>query len=245
MTIVPVPASMGAGDRGLRVADKAKELAIRRAIVEVYVELARLGMNAVSSGNVSVRFAGGMLITPTGCTAEGLRAADIVQTGFDGSSKAKLRPSSEWAMHAEIYQRVADANCVVHTHADNCVALSCLRRPLPAFHYMIQVFGGSDVPCVDYFPFGTHELGRAAGKALENRKACLMANHGMISRGATIRAAFDAAVLLETMCRQYLTASAVGDPLLLSAADMAIVARQFEDYGRQPRSPVKRRWSLP
>jgi L-fuculose-phosphate aldolase len=227
------------------MAGTSKEQAIRRAIVEVYLELARLGMNAVSSGNVSVRFGKGMLITPTGCTAEGLRAADVVLTGFDGSSKAKLGPSSEWAMHAEIYQRVADANCVVHTHADNCVALSSLRKPLPAFHYMIQVFGGSDVPCVDYYPFGTRELGKAAGRALEFRKACLMANHGMIARGSTIRAAFDAAVLLETMCRQYLAALAVGIPVLLSAEDMAIVARQFEDYGRQPRSPAKRRWILP
>jgi len=224
---------------------KSKEQAIRRAIVEVYVELARLGMNAVSSGNVSVRFGKGMLITPTGCTAEGLRPADIVATGFDGSSKGKLRPSSEWIMHAEIYQRVADANCVVHTHADHCVALSALHKPLPAFHYMIQVFGGGDVPIVDYFPFGSHELGKAAGQALENRKACLMANHGMVSRGVTIRAAFDAALLLETMCRQYLAALSAGTPLLLSAADMAIVARQFEDYGRQPRSPLKRRWMIP
>ena len=224
---------------------KSKELAIRRAIVEVYVELARLGMNAVSSGNVSVRFGKGMLITPTGCTAEDLRPADIVAAGFDGSSRGKLRPSSEWIMHTEIYRRVTDANCVVHTHADHCVALSALRKPLPAFHYMIQALGGSDVPIVDYFPFGTHELGQSAGEALENRKACLMANHGMVSRGATIRAAFDAAMLLETMCRQYLTALAAGTPVLLSTADMAIVARQFEDYGRQPRSPVKRRWSLP
>jgi L-fuculose-phosphate aldolase len=227
------------------MAGKSREQAIRDAIVEVYVELARLGMNAVSSGNVSVRLGKGMLITPTGCTAEGLRAADIVATDFDGDSKAKLRPSSEWTMHAQIYQRVPDAHCVVHTHADSCVALSALRKPLPAFHYMVQVFGGSDVPCVDYHPFGTHALGRAAGGALESRKACLMANHGMIARGATIRAAFDAAVLLETMCRQYLAALAAGTPTLLSAEDMAIVARQFEDYGRQPRSPVKKRWSLP
>ncbi len=229
----------------IEVAGKSKEQAIRRSIVEVYVELGRLGMNAVSSGNVSVRFAKGMLITPTGCTAGGLRPADIVLTGFNGSSRASLRPSSEWAMHAEIYQRVGEANCVVHTHADNCVALSALRKPLPAFHYMIQVFGGSDVPIVDYHPFGTRDLGKAAGKALENRKACLMANHGMTSRGPTIRAAFDAAVLLETMCRQYLTALAAGTPLILSAQDMAIVARQFEDYGRQPRSLVKRRWKKP
>src|ERR1041385_2687414 len=223
----------------------SKEQAIRRAIVEVYVELDRRGMNAVSSGNVSVRFGKGMLITPTGCTAEGLRPADIVMTGFDGSSKGKLRPSSEWIMHTEIYQRVADANCVIHTHADHCVALSALRRPLPAFHYMIQALGGGDVPTVGYFPFGTHELGKAAGQALENRKACLMANHGMAARGLTIRAAFDAALLLETMCRQYLTALSAGTPVLLNAADMAIVARQFEDYGRQPRPPVKRRWTLP
>ena len=202
-------------------------------------------MNAGSTGNISVRFGSGMLITPTGCTEETLRAVDIVLADFDGHTKSPLRPSSEWAMHAEIYARIADAHAVVHTHADHCVALSCLRKPIPAFHYMIHGFGGNDVPCVAYHPFGTRELGVAAAKALRRRTACLMANHGMLTIGKTMRAAFDDAVQLETLARQYLTALSVGKPILLTSKEMAVIARQFEDYGRQPRSAAKPRWALP
>ena len=225
--------------------DRAQERKIRQAIVEIYVTLARLGMNAGSSGNISVRFGSGMLITPTGCTEETLRAGDVVPAGLDGSTRARLRPSSEWAMHAEIYTRVAKANAVIHTHADHCVALSCLRKPIPAFHYMIHSLGGDDVPCVGYFPFGTRELGVAAAKALRNRSACLLANHGMLTLGKTMRAAFDRAVQLETLARQYVAVLSIGKPVLLTKKDMAVVARNFETYGRQPRSVARARWVLP
>ena len=110
---------------------------------------------------------------------------------------------------------------------------------------MIHSFGGNDVPCVGYRPFGTRELGAAAARALEDRTACLLANHGMMSRGRTLRAAFDAAVRLEAMAKQYLMALSVGNPILLTGKEMAAVARQFEDYGRQPRSGVIPRWMLP
>lgn len=225
--------------------DKALEGKIRQAMVEIYLALARRGMNAGSTGNISVRFGTGMLITPTGCTEESLRAGDVVLADFAGRSRSRLRPSSEWAMHAEIYGRVPPANVVVHTHADHCVALSCLRKPIPAFHYMIHSFGGNDVPCVGYHPFGTRALGVAAAKALRHRRACLMANHGMIAIGKTMRSAFDAAVQLETLARQYLAALSVGRPILLTNREMAVVARQFEDYGRQPRSTARLRWVLP
>ena len=225
--------------------DHGLERKIRQAIVEIYAALARRGMNAGSTGNISVRFGAGMLITPTGCTEESLRAGDVVLADFDGRSRSRLRPSSEWAMHAEIYARIPEAKAVVHTHADHCVALSCFRKPIPAFHYMIHGFGGDDVPCVGYHPFGTRALGVAAAKALRRRRACLMANHGMLTIGTTMRGAFDAAVQLETLAKQYLTALSVGRPILLTKKEMAVVARQFEDYGRQPRLAAKLRWFLP
>lgn len=217
------------------------EWEMRREIVGVYGELFRLGLNFASAGNVSVRYGDGMLITPTGCTADGLKPADVVATGFDGSSKGRLRPSSEWAMHAEVYRRVPATQAVIHSHADHCVALACLRRPLPAFHYMVHSFGGDDVPCVDYFPFGTRELGAAAGAALEARTACLLANHGMLARGDTLSAALDATIRLEALARQYLIALSAGEPVLLSPAEMTVVAERYADYGRQQR-PVARRW---
>jgi L-fuculose-phosphate aldolase len=223
----------------------AGEWQVRQAIVEVYCELARLGLNVVASGNVSVRFGSGFLITPSGCRAESLKPAHLVSTRFDGTATGKFKPSSEWAMHAEVYQRVPAANAVVHAHADHCVALSCQRAPIPAFHYMVQAFGGADIPCTGYHPFGSRELGAAAGAALEHHSACLLANHGMLARGATLRAALDFAILLEALARQYVLALSVGRPTLLTTAHMADVARRFADYGRQPRAPAKLRWQVP
>jgi L-fuculose-phosphate aldolase len=226
------------------MSDLNLERRIRRAIVEVYGELARLGMNTGSTGNVSVRVADGMLITPTGCTEESLRPGDIVRTHFDGASEGPLKPSSEWIMHAMVYGRLSEARAIVHTHADHCVALSCLRKPIPAFHYMVQHLGGA-IRCTAYHPFGTAELGHAAADALDGRNACLMANHGMLTRGTSLRAAFDAAVLVETLARQYAAILAIGKPVLLNKTEMKLVARQFEDYGKQPRAKSKQRWMVP
>ena len=223
----------------------ASEWEVRNAVVGIYQELSRLGLNVAAAGNVSARFGPGMLITPTGCVAETLKPADLVSTRFEGSSIGKLKPSSEWAMHAEVYVRVAAAHAIVHAHADHCVALSCLRKPIPAFHYMVHAFGGAEIPCVDYHPFGTRELGAAAGAALEARSACLLANHGMLARGASLRAALDAAILLEALARQYVLALSVGTPTLLTGEEMADVARRFADYGRQPRPRAKLRWQVP
>jgi len=221
------------------------EATLRRAIVEVYAELARRGMNFSSAGNVSVRFGDGMLITPTGCTEETLKTAHIVSAGFDGAHAGKYLPSSEWAMHAEVYARVPATGAVIHTHADNCVALAALRKPIPAFHYMIHGFGGDDVPCVGYHAFGTPELARAAATALEKRTGCLLANHGMLTQGPTLRAAFEAAIRLETLARQYRLALSAGDPVLLNETEMARVAERYIEYGRQPRPVAKLPWRVP
>ncbi|MET1025724.1 MAG: class II aldolase/adducin family protein, partial [Dongiaceae bacterium] len=132
---------------------QASEAEIRLSIVQVNGELERQQMNVCSTGNISVRWQDGMLITPSGCRVETLAPEHIVFTRFDGTWDGPLNPSSEWAMHREVYLRVPIANAVVHCHADNCVALSCYRQPIPSFHYMVQGFGGRDIPCVDYFPF--------------------------------------------------------------------------------------------
>lgn len=208
-------------------------LKLRRSIVDAYRRLDSLGYIVESAGNVSLRTASGMLITPTGATAR-LSPEDIVEMTLDGEVSGPLRPSSEWGIHAGVYASVSDAGAVVHSHADACVALASLRKPIPAFHYMVAVFGGDSVPCVDYHPFGSEALARATAEALEDRSGCLLANHGMVVRGATLDKAIAAAVLLETLARQYLMALGAGRPAILSRDDMAEVHRRFEDYGRQP-----------
>ena len=137
------------------------------AIVEVYKELDRQRLNFGSAGNVSVRLGAQMLITPTGATAASLTAAELVLMPVGGPAPAGTGPSSEWPMHSAVYEVCPEATCVVHTHADSCTALACLNEPLPAFHYMVAVAGGSDVPLVPYFTFGTPELSEGVAHALQ------------------------------------------------------------------------------
>jgi L-fuculose-phosphate aldolase len=187
-----------------------------------------------SSGNVSARDGQRMLITPTGCDADTLTADQIVPTELDGSWHGPLRPSSEWELHAAIYRQDSAAQVIVHTHADHATALACLNRPLPAFHYNVAEFGGADVRCAPYVTFGTPELATLAAAAIAGRSACLLANHGMICHGPTIKAALAAAIRLEALCRQYLLACAAGRPHLLSQTEMTDAIARYARYGQQP-----------
>jgi len=188
-------------------------------------------MNTGSSGNVSARTPGGMLITPSGCSAETLREAGLVAMALDGTVRGDPVPSSEWSMHAAIYQAYPAAAWIVHTHADACTALACLDEGLPGFHYMVTRFGGDDVRCAPYVTFGTPELARLAVAALEGRSACLLANHGMVAFGTGAADALAGAVLLETLCRQYLLARAAGAVRLLTAGEMTAARERFKTYG--------------
>ena len=216
------------------------EAQAREDAARVYREVGRRGLIAGSSGNVSHRTARGMVITPSGCTAETLEPAAVVAMTLEGAVTGRRAPSSEWAMHAAIYQAYPEAQCVVHTHADACTALACLNEALPAFHYMVANFGGDDVRCAPYVTFGTAELARHAVVALEGRSACLLANHGMIVHAPDAGRALTAAVVLETLCRQYLLARSAGVVRLLSAEEMRGAHVRYQTYG-QPAGTIKGR----
>ena len=207
----------------------------RKDVAAAYREIGRRGLIAGSSGNVSHRTRVGMIITPSGCSAETVDAGDLVAMTLGGDVKGSQAPSSEWAMHAAIYLAYPAAQCVVHTHADACTALACLNEGLPAFHYMVANFGGDDVRCAPYVTFGTPELARLAVAALTGRTACLLANHGMIVYASLAERALSAAVVLETLCRQYLLARAAGPVRLLTADEMRAAHERYRTYG-QPSS---------
>jgi L-fuculose-phosphate aldolase len=196
-----------------------------------------LGLNRGSTGNLSLRAsAGGFWITPTGMPAKELGADDFVHLADDGSVIAgDWQPSSEWPFHRAIYAARPDLAAVVHMHSPHATALACLRRPLPAFHYMVAVAGGADVPCTPYHLFGTEALSQAVAAAFAQRHACLMANHGLVAGGSTLAQAMKVAVEVEALCGIYLQALAVGQPALLDAAQMAEVIERFRHYGRARR----------
>lgn len=192
-----------------------------------YRSLGRLGLIQGSSGNLSVRTGNGMLISPTGTTPERIEPAQMVATDLQEPAAGA---SSEWALHAAVYQANEAFGAIVHAHADACTALACLAEPLPPFHYLVASFGGDDVRCAPYATFGTPALAAVAAVAMRDRTACLLANHGMIAAGPSLDDAVETALRLETLVRQYLLARSAGAPRLLTAEQMAEARERFLTY---------------
>jgi L-fuculose-phosphate aldolase len=205
---------------------------LRQQLVAAVQALDAQGLNRGSTGNASVRCGPGMLITATGMGADGLLPQDLVWVGWDGSVRGAWQPSSEWHFHQAVYQARPDLHAVMHSHCTHATALACLRRPLPAFHYMVAVAGGNTVPLVPYFTFGTSELSQAVAAALRDRLACLLANHGLVTGGTSLKQAFQVMREVESLCQSYLLALSAGEPALLSDQEMAEVIEKFRNYGR-------------
>ena len=205
-------------------------LAQRKAVVAAARAMNALGINQGSSGNVSVRAGRGFLITPTALPYDRTGPGDIVAMALDGSHRGNRRPSSEWRFHRDIYAARPDAGAVVHTHAVHATALACLGKSIPRFHYMVALAGGEDIRCAPYATYGTQELSDHALAALEGRRACLLANHGMIVIGADLDGALALAVEVETLAHQYLLTLQSGVPKLLTRAQMAEALEKFATY---------------
>ncbi|WP_102960634.1 class II aldolase/adducin family protein [Mangrovicella endophytica] len=212
----------------------SSDTALRAAIIETCLRMNAEGINQGTSGNVSARVGGGMLITPSGVSYAAMQPDQIVFVADDGAWTGDWKPSSEWRMHLDIYRDRAEAGAVVHTHSTHATALSCLRRSIPPFHYMVAVAGGTDIRCADYATFGTQELSDAMLAALEGRKACLLANHGQIAFGPNLDKALWLAGEVEVLAHQLILASSLGEPIILDAAEMDRVLALFADYGKQP-----------
>ena len=211
-----------------------EHLALREEMIATARRMNTSGLNQGTSGNLSQRVEGGFLLTPTGMDYDALVPEDIVLMRMDGRHEGRRAPSSEWRFHRDILAARPEVGAVLHAHAMFCTTLACLRRGIPSFHYMVARAGGADIRCAPYATFGTEELSRHAVGALEGRKACLLANHGMLALGQDLAGAFKLAVEVETLAAMYWRALQVGEPVLLDAAEMAVVLEKFKTYGQQP-----------
>ena len=211
-----------------------RHLRLRQDIIRTCLKMNALGINQGRSGNVSARVPGGLLITPSGMAYDELEPGDIVAMAMDGSvPPGQRRPSSEWRFHLDILKARPEAGAVLHAHAMFCTTLACLGREIPAFHYMVAVAGGDSIRCAPYATFGTQALSDHALRALQGRRACLLANHGMIALGSSLNATLALAVEVETLAAQYWRALQIGSPTLLAAEEMALVLEKFAGYGPQ------------
>jgi len=212
----------------------AAERALRAALVAKARWMNASGLNQGTSGNLSARCGAAMLITPSATPYEAMKPAIIAKMPLEGEYGAwrgPLKPSTEWRFHLDILRARREIGAVVHTHSPHATALSILRREIPACHYMVAAFGGTNVRLADYALYGTAALSANALAALDGRTACLLANHGMIALGRDLEHAMWSAVELETLARQYWLALSIGAPAILSEAEIAEVKASFANYG--------------
>jgi len=207
---------------------------LRRMLIHYARQLTETGLTRNTSGNLSHRVETGMLVTPSGMDYAKLDPDDIVLVDHDGEPRGRRLPSSEWHFHQDILRERPEIEVVLHAHSPFATSIACLRQGIPAFHYMVAVAGGDDIRCSPYATFGTAELSRHAVQALAGRKACLLANHGMIALGSDFEVTLKLAVEVETLAEMYWRARQMGEPVILDHAEMARVIEKFRDYGKQP-----------
>jgi L-fuculose-phosphate aldolase len=210
--------------------------ALRQEMVDICRRMNTSGINQGTSGNLSARVEGGFLITPTSLPYERMEAEDIVEMGYDGTFAGKHRPSSEWRFHRDIMKHRDDINAILHCHSIYATTLACQYKPIPAFHYMVGVAGGTTIRVAPYATFGTQQLSDNAIEALDGRLACLLGQHGQISLGKNLEASLWLATEVETLARLYVQALSLGDPPVLSDEEMARVIEQMRkmSYGQAP-----------
>jgi len=190
-------------------------------------------LSALRSGNISVRFKKGFFITPSGKKYSSLKNKDIVYVSLNGKFDKKLGiTSSEWKFHQDIYLKKEEANAIVHSHSTNATALSVHKKSIPGFHYMVALAGGNDIKCANYATYGTRKLSVNILKALKNRKACLISNHGQIAYDDNLSKAFELAEEVENLSLQYITALKIGKPKILSNVEMNKVLAKAKNYKR-------------
>jgi L-fuculose-phosphate aldolase len=203
-------------------------------VLDVALKACSLGLSksTMTSGNISARTENeSFFITPSGVPADDLLDSKIVEVGFSGDFFGDYKPSSEWRFHKDIYENFEDVNAVFHMHSPYCTAIACVRRTIPAFHYMVGVAGGKNIKCADYATYGTQELSDNVVRALQGRKACLLANHGMIAVGKDLKSALKLAVEVEDLAEQYYKVLQLGSPFVIEDDEMDKILEKFTSYG--------------
>ncbi|RZO62471.1 MAG: class II aldolase [Candidatus Pelagibacterales bacterium] len=217
-----------------------KNLKEKQEVIEYSIKLNSTNLSPLRSGNISVRGIQddieGFFITPSGKKYETLKVEDIVflslneKKDFLSWFNSGKNPSSEWRFHQDIYKNKSKARAIVHAHSPHATAVSAHGKPIPAFHYMIALAGGDDIKCSEYATFGTNELSMNIIRALENRKACLMSNHGQVAFGDDLSKAFELAQEVENICHQYIIALKMGEPKILSFVEMQKILEKVKNY---------------
>lgn len=214
---------------------------LRREIIATCQKMNAMGLNQGTSGNIGVRVEDKYLLTPSGIDYDLMDLEDIVEMDFDGGYSGKRIPSTEWRFHRDILASRPEVDVVIHTHSMFCTTLAIHGLSIPAVHYMVAAAGGSDIRCAPYVTATTQALSDVALTALEDRRACLLAHHGMIVIGETLASTLALLVEVENLAAQYWRALQIGKPPVLNEAQLSEVFEIMKTYGRQPDPELRKK----
>jgi L-fuculose-phosphate aldolase len=209
----------------------ADDAAARGAVVAAGRRLAAAGLAPGTSGNVSVRCADRVVVSPSGVALGAMQPAALSVVSVDGGTHLDgPPPTSELPLHLALYRSLG-AGAVAHAHAVTSTALSCTHDELPAVHYNVMLLGGPP-RTARYATFGSDLLAANVVRALaDGRRAALMQNHGSVAFGRDLEEAVDRLELLEWLCAVYAAAHELGTPRVLTNAELGAAAERYRMGG--------------
>ncbi len=202
----------------------------KESIIFGLKDLLKKKLNIAAEGNISVRNHKGFYISPSAFTPDELKETNIAFVSEKGEKIGLNKPSSEWKMHHLIYKNRKEINAIVHCHSIWASCVSCLRKNIPSFHYMISEFGGDDIKCSRYAIFGSEKLAQNVLLSLKRRKGCLLANHGQITISGSLDEALHLAESLEKLSKQFFLCNLTNNIKFLDKKQMNEVIDLFSDY---------------
>ncbi len=207
----------------------------RELIVEYGKKLLTSGLTKGTGGNLSIfnREKGLFAISPTGIDYFQIKPEDVVVLNIKGEQiDGDKKPSSEVEMHRVFYERRTDIDAIIHTHTMYATTLACLNWLLPPVHYMVAL-AGLDVRCAKYATYGTKELAENAFEAMKDRKAVLLANHGLLAGANDLLNAFNITEEIEYCAELYYRTKCIGEPVILPVEEMTLMLDKFKTYGQK------------
>lgn len=208
----------------------------KKEIIKYGRKLVDYNLTSGTGGNISIYDSEDkkILITPSGFDFYEMTEDDLVVIDLEGNvieAKSGQKPSSEWIMHSIFYKERDDMQAIIHAHTVYGTVLSCLHETLKPTHYMVAV-AGEDVRVAQYATFGTEQLAKNAYEAMSDRKAVILANHGILGGDSNLDKAFNIIEEVEYCSKIYCIAKSIGNPVILDHDEMQVMKHKFQNYGK-------------
>jgi L-fuculose-phosphate aldolase len=218
----------------------AADTGVRADIVEVGRRLYARGYTASNDGNISVRLDEGRVLTTPKSVCKGFMTADMmVVVDLDGRRIEGSRDaSSELKMHLEVYRNRPDVRAVVHAHPPLATGFAVAGIPLDRAVLAEVVTTLGSIPIADYATPSTEELPAAVRQYIKAHDGLLLANHGALTVGHELFAAYYKMETVEHFARISLVARLLGGERLLSQQEVQRLQGLRGMYGIAAPAPI-------